>query len=141
MEWALRKKGLPEMLVTAVISLYEGAKTKVRVGTELSEDFCVKVGVHQGSILSPLLLIAIMVDVITESAREGLMKEILYANDLVLVSDTMEEQRRRFQKWREAFETKGLRVNLKKTKVMVSGCEGELARSKIDPCDVHAKKE
>ena len=82
-----------------------------------------------------------MVDVITESAREGLMKEILYANDLVLVSDTMEEQRRRFQKWREAFETKGLRVNLKKTKVMVSGCEGELARSKIDPCDVHAKKE
>ena len=39
-----------------------------------------KVGVHQGSILSPLLL-SIMVDVITESARAGLMKEILYADD------------------------------------------------------------
>ena len=114
MEWALRKKGLPEMLVIAVMSLYEGAKTKVRVGTELSEEFCVKVGVHQGSILSPLLF-AIVVDVITESAREGLMKGIVYADDLMLVSDTMEELRGRFQKWREAFETKGLRVNLKKT--------------------------
>ena len=39
-----------------------------------------KVGVHQRSFLSPLLF-AIVVDVITESAREGLMKEILYADD------------------------------------------------------------
>ena len=46
MEWTLRKKRLHEMLVIAVMSLYEGAKTKVRVGTELSEEFCVKVGVH-----------------------------------------------------------------------------------------------
>ena len=32
-----------------------------------------------------------MVDVITESVREGLMNEILYADDLVLVGETMEE--------------------------------------------------
>ena len=32
MEWALRKKGLAEVLVQAVMSLYEGSKTKVRVG-------------------------------------------------------------------------------------------------------------
>ena len=30
----------------AVMSLYEGAKTRVRVGLELSEEFAVKVGVH-----------------------------------------------------------------------------------------------
>ena len=30
MEWAIRKKGLPEILVKAVMSLYEGAETKVR---------------------------------------------------------------------------------------------------------------
>ena len=30
MQWALRKKGLLEILVKAVISLYEGSKTKVR---------------------------------------------------------------------------------------------------------------
>ena len=46
MEWAMRKKGLPEILVKAVMSLYEGAETKVRVGSSLSEEFSVKVGVH-----------------------------------------------------------------------------------------------
>ena len=36
----------------AVMSLYEGAKTRVRVGLELPEEFKVKVGVHQGSMFS-----------------------------------------------------------------------------------------
>ena len=30
MEWALRNKGLPEVLVQAVMSLYEGSRTKVK---------------------------------------------------------------------------------------------------------------
>ena len=48
MEWALRKKGLAEVLVQAVMSLYEGSRTKVRVGSETSQDFRVRIGVHQG---------------------------------------------------------------------------------------------
>ena len=35
MEWAMRKKDLPEILVKAVTSLCEGAETKVRVGSGL----------------------------------------------------------------------------------------------------------
>ena len=31
MEWAMRKRGLPEAIVRAVTSLYEGARTRVRV--------------------------------------------------------------------------------------------------------------
>ena len=46
------------------MSLYDGAKTKVRVGSTYLEEFKVKVGVHQGSVLSSLLF-AIVVDVIT----------------------------------------------------------------------------
>ena len=34
-EWALRKKALPEVLVQAVMSLYEGLGTNVRVGSGL----------------------------------------------------------------------------------------------------------
>ena len=52
LEWVMRKRGIPEAMVRAVTSLYEGAKTRVRVGLELSEEFDVKVGVHQGSVLS-----------------------------------------------------------------------------------------
>ena len=39
LEWAMRKRGIPEAMVRAVTSLYEGAKTRVRVGLELSEEF------------------------------------------------------------------------------------------------------
>ena len=70
MEWAMRKKGLPEILVKAMMSLYEGAETKVRVGSGLSEEFSVKVGVHQGSVLSPLLF-AMVIDEATKNARNG----------------------------------------------------------------------
>ena len=69
MELAMRKKEIPEILVRSVMSLYEGAKTKVRVDIELSEEFEVRVGMHQGSVLSPFLF-AVVVDVVTEFARE-----------------------------------------------------------------------
>ena len=123
MEWALRKKGLPEVIVGAVMSLYHGTKTKVRVGSELSQEFSVQVGVHQGSVLSPLLF-AIAVHIISENPREGLMNEILYADDLVLMSESMENRKEKFLKWKEAFESKGLKVNLKKTKIIVNGSKG-----------------
>ena len=54
-----------------------------------------KVGVHQGSALSPLLF-AVVVDVITESVRNGLMSEMWYADDLVLTSELMEGLREKF---------------------------------------------
>ena len=39
MQWVLRKKGLPEILVKAVISLHEGSKMKVKVGSKFSKEF------------------------------------------------------------------------------------------------------
>ena len=35
----MRKRGIPEAMVRAVMSLYEGAKTRVRVGLKLSKEF------------------------------------------------------------------------------------------------------
>ena len=131
----MRKKGFPEILVKTVMSLYEGAETKVRVGSGLSEEFSVKVGAHQGSVLSPLLF-AKVIDEVTENARKGWMMQILYADDMVLMGETMEELRENFDEWREAFESKGMRVNLGKTKLMVSGMAEKTFDSKIDPCGV-----
>ena len=68
LEWAMRQKGIPEVLVRSAMSLCEGAKTRVRVNSELSEEFEVKVGMHQGSTLSPFLF-EVVVDVVTEYAR------------------------------------------------------------------------
>ena len=56
MEWAMRKKGLPELIVRAVMGLYHGSKTKIREESELSEEFLIQIEVRQGSMLSLLLL-------------------------------------------------------------------------------------
>ena len=87
-ECALRKKLIPDILVRTLMSLYERAKTRVRVDSELSEEFEVKVGMHQGSVLSPFLF-AVVVDV-TELVREGVLSELLYVDDLVLMIETIE---------------------------------------------------
>ena len=89
LEWEFKKKGIPDILVRSVMSLYEVRKTKVGVDSVLSEEFDVKVGMHQGSVLSRFLF-AVVVDVVTEFAREGALSELLYANDLVLMSETIE---------------------------------------------------
>ena len=61
-------------------------KRKLEWGSESSEEFLVQVGVHQGSVLPPLFF-AIAVDVISENAREGLINEIFYVDDLALMSE------------------------------------------------------
>ena len=137
LEWAMRKKQIPEVLGRSVMRLYEGTKTWVRVDSELSEVFEVKVEMHQGSVLSPFLF-AVVVDVVTEFAREGALSEWLYADDLVLMSETIEGLRNKFLKWKEAFESMGLKVNLGKSKVTV--CSGitkdGMSKSKVDPCGI-----
>ena len=59
------------------------------------------------------------------------MSEMLYADDLVLTSKTMEGLREKFWKRKETIKNKGLKVNLGKTKVAVSGAEGEVTVSKV----------
>ena len=139
MEWAMRKKGLSEVIVRVVMSLCDGAKTRVRVGCAYSEEFEVKVSVHQESVLSPILF-AIVVYVITENARRGVVNELLYADDLVVMSEDMEDLKERFWNWKDALESKGLKVNTIETKLMVSGSEGELFKSKIDPYGVCGRR-
>ena len=54
----------------AVLSLYEGSRTKVGVGSGLSEEFGERVGVHQGSVISPLIF-AIVVDAVQNKQKKG----------------------------------------------------------------------
>ena len=70
---------------------------RVRVDSEMSEEFEVKVGMHQGSVLSPFLF-ALVGDVVTEFAREGELSELLFADDLVLMSETIEGLRNKLIK-------------------------------------------
>ena len=77
----------------------------------------VNVGVHQGSVMSPLLFIIVM-EAVTHNVREGLPWEMLYADDLVLVGKCEEELKEKLRKWNECLKDKGLKINEEKTKVM-----------------------
>ena len=73
---------------------------------------------------------------------EGALNELLYADDLVQMSETIKGLRNRFLKWKKAFENKGLKVNLGKTTVMVRGgiTKDSLSNSKVDMLDVCSLK-
>jgi len=58
--WAMHKLAVEEWLVSAVISMYTGAKTVVRTVHGNSNSFKVKICMHQGSTLSPLLFVIVM---------------------------------------------------------------------------------
>ena len=118
--WAMRKLGVEEWIVSAVMSKYAGAKTVVRTIYGNSESFEVKVGMHQGSVLSPLLFVIVM-DAISREFRVALPWELLYADDLAVIAETEEELIKRHNEWKDNVESKGMRVIMNKTKVMISG--------------------
>ena len=95
-----------------------------------------KVGVHQGSVLSSLLFI-IVLEALSREFRAGVPWEDLYADDLVIIADSLEECVRRLLIWKEAMEKKGLRVNAGKTNVMICGTGLDLLQSSGEyPCAV-----
>ena len=67
----LIKLGVDEWLIRAVMSLHTEAFTVVKTDAGLSESFDVKVGLHQWSVLSPLLL-AVVMDVVSSEERSSL---------------------------------------------------------------------
>ena len=75
----------PEVLVRSMMSLHEGVKTRVRVDSELSQKFDGKVETQQGSVPTTFLS-AVVIDVVTELARERVLSELLYADYLELMS-------------------------------------------------------
>ena len=129
--WALRKLG-----VRLVQGMYSSARSHVCVSEGYSEEFEVKVSVHQGSVLSPLLFI-IVLEAFSREFRCGVPWEDLYADDLVIIAEWLEECVRRLLTWKEAMEEKGQRVNARKTKIMICGMGLDLLQSSGEfPCAV-----
>jgi len=111
--------GVEEWLVLVVRSTYTGAKTVVRTVYGNRNGFEVNVGMHQGSALSPLLFVIV---------KEALSRDFtvalpwkLYADDLVVISETKDDLIKRLNEWNDFMGNKGMRANMNKTKVMISG--------------------
>ena len=134
--WALRKLDVEEWIVRLVQGMYANARSRVRVGEGYSEEFEVKVSVHQGSVLSPLLFI-IVLEALSREFCSAIPWEDLYADDLVIITESLKECVRRLLTWKEAMEKKGLRVNAGMMKLMICSTGLDLLLSSGEfPCTV-----
>ena len=80
----LRWMGVPEAEVRMVEGMYEKKIARVLVGEGASDEFEVDIGLRQGSVLSPLLFIAVLEVISRKTVVKGAMKKLLYAYDLAL---------------------------------------------------------
>lgn len=83
---SLRAQGVEEACVRVLMDMYRDARTEVRCTSGTSEEFLIRVGVHQGSVCS-MLLFNIVMNYLTESLMDDLLLTMLFANDILLVSN------------------------------------------------------
>jgi len=95
-QWILDayKFGVEEWLVSAVMSIHTGAKTVLRTVYDNSNGFEIKIGIYQGSALSPLLFVIVM-EASSREFRVIFPWELLYTNDLVVMAETEDDLTKR----------------------------------------------
>ena len=96
-------------------------------------------GVHQGSVLSPILF-AIVLKALSRGFSAGLPWELLYADDIVIMADSLDELSVKLERWKAELSAKCLKVNTKKSKIMISKPgAGPVQKTGKYPCSVCSK--
>ena len=127
----LKEMGTADCLTCLLRNLYAGQEITVRTGHGTTGWFQIGKGVHQGCILSLCLFILyaeyIMRNAGLEEAQAGIktagrnINNLRYADDTILVAESEEELKSLLMKENEESEKFGLKLNIQKAKIMVSG--------------------
>jgi hypothetical protein len=117
MWWALVKHKVPIKYVTLIKDMYNNAVTSVRTNDGNTDYFPIKIGLHQGSTLSPYLF-ALVMDKVTRDIQGNIPWCMLFVDDVVLVDESQVEVNRKLELWRQTLESKGFRVSRTKTEYM-----------------------
>ncbi|KAK3542861.1 hypothetical protein QTP70_006129 [Hemibagrus guttatus] len=115
--YCMRKSGVAEKYVRVVQDMYERSRTVVRCAVGQTEEFNVEVGLHQGSALSPFLF-AIVMDQLSEEVRQESPWTMMFADDIVICSESREQVEENLERWRFALERRGMKVSCSKTEYM-----------------------
>ncbi|KAK3532561.1 hypothetical protein QTP86_024146, partial [Hemibagrus guttatus] len=108
--YCMRKSGVAEKYVRLVQDMYARSRTVVRCAVGQTEEFKVEVGLHQGSALSPFLF-AIVMDQLSEEVRQESPWTMMFADDIVICSESREQVKENLEKWRFALERRGMKVS------------------------------
>lgn len=135
---ALRAKNVLRSLVEAIKSTYQEPKGVVRLNGLESDVFNIAKGVKQGDSLSPLLFLLFMDEVASICKRRTgrtflgrrklnpvIIQLLLYADDVVLIADSMEKLQQAVIEWYEELRRKGMLINTNKSKVLHVGRQQE----------------
>ena len=109
---AMRKLGFEEWIVQFVQAMCNNTRIKVRVSSIYSDKFSYS-----------SLREALSYEFCTETPWE-----LFYVDDLVIIAETEDELKMKLIKWKANLEAKGLRVNMRKTKIMVSGVDLQMLK-------------
>ncbi|KAK3569233.1 hypothetical protein QTP86_026523 [Hemibagrus guttatus] len=115
--YCMRKSGVAEKYVRVVQDMYERSRTVVRCAVGQTEEFNVEVGLHQGSALSPFLF-AMVMDQLSEEVRQESPWTMMFADDIVICSESREQVEENLERWRFALERRGMKVSRSKTEYM-----------------------
>ncbi|KAK3518565.1 hypothetical protein QTP70_002544, partial [Hemibagrus guttatus] len=115
--YCMRKSGVAEKYVRVVQDMYERSRTVVRCAVGQTEEFKVEVGLHQGSALSPFLF-AIVMDQLSEEVRQESPWTMMFADDIVICSESREQVEENLERWGFALERRGMKVSRSKTEYM-----------------------
>ena len=126
----LKEMGTPDPLTCISRNLYAGQEATVTTGHGTTDWFLIGKGICQGCIVSPCLfnLYAeyIMRNTRLEEAEAGIKiawrnsNNLRYADDTTLMAESEEELKSLLMKVKEESEKVGLKLNIQKTKIMVS---------------------
>ena len=94
-----------------------GSVTGVKCAVGVMDGFKVEVGSHQGSALSPFLF-AMVMDRLTDKIRQESPWIIMFADDIVICSESREQVEESLERWGYALEGRGMKVIRSKTEYM-----------------------
>ncbi|KAK3571820.1 hypothetical protein QTP86_020578 [Hemibagrus guttatus] len=115
--YCMRESGVAEKYVRVVQDMYERSRTVVRCAVGQTEEFNVEVGLHQGSALSPFLF-AMVMDQLSEEVRQESPWTMMFADDIVICSESREQVEENLERWRFALERREMKVSRSKTEYM-----------------------
>ena len=152
----LKEMGIPDHLTCLLRNLYAGQEPTVRSGHATTDWFQTGKGVCQGCTLSPCLfnLYAeyIMRSAGLDEAQAGIkiarrnINNLRYTDDTTLMAESEEELKSVLMKVKEESEKVGLKLNIQKTKIMVSSpitswqIDGEIMETVTDFIFLGSKK-
>lgn len=107
---ALRDQKVPEAYIRVVEDMYRDSVTKIRCLAGTTENFPITVGVHQGSVLSPLIFVIVLSHLLKGLLTIQGVITLLFADDAVLMSSNPLALQDVLNRWNEALSRNGFRI-------------------------------